>query len=84
MPYIAPARRERIAAGDRPRNSGELNYVISMAVKDFLSVGYGYSDINDAIGALEGAKLELYRRIAAPYEDGKVVENGDIYDEGKA
>jgi len=83
MPYISPARRERIAAGDKPRNSGELNYVISMAVKDFLATGYGYSDINDAIGALEGAKLELYRRIAAPYEDNKVVENGDIY-EGNA
>jgi len=34
----------------------------------------------DAIGALECAKLELYRRVAAPYEDTKIAENGDVYD----
>ena len=31
------------------------------------------------IGALECAKLELYRRIAAPYEDTKIQENGEVY-----
>jgi len=32
-------------------------------------------------GVLECAKLELYRRIAAPYEDTKIEENGDVYSE---
>ena len=31
------------------------------------------------MGALECAKLELYRRVAAPYEDVKIMENGDVY-----
>ena len=31
------------------------------------------------IGVLECAKLELYRRVAAPYEDDKIDENGDVY-----
>jgi len=35
--------------------------------------------INAIIGALECAKLELYRRVAAPYEDDKIAENGDVY-----
>jgi hypothetical protein len=38
-----------------------------------------YQSINDVLGALEGAKLEFYRRIAAPYEDTKIQENGDVY-----
>ena len=37
-----------------------------------------YADINELIGALECAKLEFYRRKAAPYEDKKAVENGDL------
>jgi len=38
-----------------------------------------YQTINDIIGALEGAKLEFYRRIAIPYENAKLTENGDVY-----
>jgi len=34
--------------------------------------------MNDAIGALEGAKLELYRRVISKYEDKKIMENGDV------
>ncbi len=33
------------------------------------------------MGALEGSKLEFYRRIAAPYENKKMKENGDVYEE---
>ena len=38
-----------------------------------------YSKINALIGVLECAKLELYRRVAAPYENDKIDENGDVY-----
>jgi len=41
--------------------------------------GLSYTFINDCVGALEGAKLELYRRVASPYEDKKIAENGDVY-----
>ncbi len=34
---------------------------------------------NAVVGALECAKLELYRRMVAPYENGKIAENGDVY-----
>jgi hypothetical protein len=30
------------------------------------------------MGVLESAKLELYRRKIAPYEDDKIAENGDV------
>ena len=42
-------------------------------------MGNSYATINDIIGALEGAKMEFYRRVVAPYEDEKIKENGDVY-----
>jgi hypothetical protein len=44
-----------------------------------MKAGLSYKNINQAIGALECAKLELYRRVAAPYEDKKALINGDVY-----
>lgn len=32
-------------------------------------------------GAIECCKLELYRRAVVPYENGKRLENGDVYPE---
>ena len=44
--------------------------------------GLNYANANKLMGVLECSKLELYRRLIAPYEDTKVNENGDVgYDE---
>jgi hypothetical protein len=45
---------------------------------------WNYSDqryFNVALitGVLENVKQEFYRRVAAPYEDQKIAENGDVY-----
>ena len=32
------------------------------------------------MGALEGVKLEMYRRKISAYEDRKIEMNGDVYD----
>jgi len=50
--------------------------VIKMYMKDH---GLSYQTINDIVGALEGAKLEFYRRIAVGYEEQKRHDNGDVY-----
>jgi hypothetical protein len=58
---------------------GEINYVIT---KILLSQDFGkrsYSSLNSIIGVLECVKQEFYRRAAAPYEDEKIEENGDVY-----
>lgn len=60
-------------------NEGELNYCISTLLHLLLErEGVCYKNINKLIGVLECAKLELYNRIASPYESIKSVENGDI------
>lgn len=60
---------------------GELNYVITDLLMKALEDGGGvsYTRINALVGVLECAKMELYRRVAAPYEDKKKEENGDVY-----
>jgi hypothetical protein len=80
MPYITEARQKEIGAGSEPENCGELNYVLTMIVLGYHKrKGARYQTINDVIGALEGAKAEFQRRIVAPYEDAKILENGDVY-----
>mgnify|MGYP001596417025 CR=1 FL=1 len=80
MPYIQECRRENLRYGARPDNPGELNYVLTCLVQDYvLFKGAKYQHYNDAVGALECAKQELYRRRIGPYEDTKMKENGDVF-----
>lgn len=59
---------------------GDLNFLITTLIDRTLADhGVNYSNINAAIGVLECAKLELYRRIAAPYEQQKISTNGDVF-----
>lgn len=82
MPYITQDRREALAAGGQAENAGELNYLVTRLVDNYIvrQGGVRYARINEVIGVLERAKLEAYRRIAAPYEDTKIAESGDVYD----
>jgi hypothetical protein len=79
MPYIKEQDRLSIQQGHAPETPGELNYLLTEVVKQYWEPRGNYAAINDIIGALEGCKMEFYRRIAIPYEDGKIKENGDIY-----
>lgn len=80
MPYLENGVRVSLAEGRVPQKGGELNYLITKLVDSFImGKGLSYAAINEAIGALECAKLELYRRIAAPYEETKAMENGEVY-----
>lgn len=78
MPYIHKQFRE--SASKHPIGSGELNFKITTIILDYLDKsGHNYSVMNEIVGALENAKTEFYRRVVAPYEDGKIIENGDVY-----
>jgi hypothetical protein len=80
MPYIAESHRQYLEDGGSPKSVGELNYIISTAVAMWMITnGLSYATINGAMGAMESAKQEFYRRVAVPYEDKKIAENGDIY-----
>lgn len=81
MPYIK--QEDRVALyfepSDTPQTAGELNYVFTkICHRYWVENGKNYQAFNDIIGALEGCKLELYRRKVVPYEDIKILENGDV------
>jgi hypothetical protein len=85
VPYISQRDRDDLDdkisyAGRHIQNPGELNYMITRFLNQYLlDHGKSYAVLNEIIGALECAKLELYRRVAAPYEDIKIRDNGDVY-----
>lgn len=79
MPYIKQEDRDMIDEGARPDTPGELNYLLTLCLLDYVEdKGESYQTYNDIIGALEACKLEFYRRRVAPYEDLKIAENGDV------
>lgn len=79
MPYINPDARQAIEDGCRPTTPGELNYLLTLCLLDYVEdCGESYQTYNDILGALEGCKIEFYRRHIAPYEDAKIIENGDV------
>lgn len=85
MPYISQDQRSELDVfisdlADQITPSvrdGQLNYIIFTLINAIYPISY--KDLNAAIGVLECAKQELYRRVIAPYEDTKIEENGDVY-----
>jgi hypothetical protein len=81
MPYIKRLDRDKFndLAALKPGTAGELNYCLTCLCRDFLyREGERYETYDKIIGALECAKLELYRMKVAPYEDQKIKENGVV------
>jgi hypothetical protein len=85
MPYITPTRRDMIRRQVRELleevenlQSGDITYLFTEILLQWLGDSAKYDDYAQAVGILETAKLELYRRKIAPYEDIKKEENGDI------
>lgn len=74
--------RAELLRGGTPvaETPGELNYLFTAVIVEFIKArGLSYQSINDCLGALEGAKLEFYRRVAVPHETTKLSQNGDVY-----
>ena len=87
-----PARQARYAEAETKARlaakladstpGGDINYIVTRLLTHWIEArGVSYTVIADVVGVLETAKLELYRRVAGPYEDRKIEENGDVYGE---
>jgi hypothetical protein len=84
MPYIFKDMRDSLdpvgMTARQPTTEGELNFTITSLCVEYLEQkGLNYAHINEVVGVLECAKLEMYRRVASPYEDKKIKNNGDVY-----
>ena len=87
MPYITQEDRPQydkvlaeittLLKEKSPENvDGHLNYVVTKIIKEVYPLRYYH--INKAMGVLECIQHEFYRRVAAPYEDTKIEQNGDV------
>lgn len=79
MPYITKARR---AAVDEwgPTEPGDLAYVLAREVDAYCEKRkMNYEEYAKLVGVVETLKLELVSRFLAPYEAGKLDENGDVF-----
>lgn len=85
MPYVNKWNREMLADFDGTKSAmtlGELNFQFHALVFKYLGDrGLSYDNIAGITGVLENVKQELYRRSFAPYEDQKIMDNGDVYPE---
>lgn len=84
MPYIEQKLKDLIDAGSPPTTKGELNYKVTKEAIAYLlrQDKIGYTSISETIAALTDAAAELRRRLLDPYEDEKIVTNGDVYPTG--
>jgi len=79
MPYISVEDRSSLENRE-PQTVGELNYTITNLLISYIQRNkLNYENINAIVGVLECAKLEMYRRLAVPYENEKIIQNGDVY-----
>ena len=82
MPYIKqenrPFLRGLLDFMD-PQDIGELTFCLYVLCKNYIMrKGLRYETLAAVNGALTNTIQELYRRIAAPYEEEKIQENGDV------
>jgi hypothetical protein len=87
MPYITKDDRPRYdktldelikTLKERPVENvdGDINYCVTRILKEVYPLRYFH--LNRAMGVLSCIQQEFYRRVAAPYEDTKIQQNGDV------
>lgn len=82
MPYIKQENRhdcDVIVHEMKARSikvNGDLNYILYAFCKRHVSPSY--NNYKNFCGELRQCATEIERRILAPYEDAKIMENGDV------
>jgi len=82
MPYIKQIDREEMdeIVQLMDRNDvcvdGDLNYILYAFCKRHIVPSY--NNYKNFCGELRQCATEIERRLLAPYEDGKIIENGDV------
>lgn len=87
MPYIKQEQRPDIDELVTPLldhlkslpledQDGSLNYAVTKIIKNLYPKKYFH--FNRALGVMTAITSELYRKIIGPYEDTKIIENGDV------
>jgi len=65
---------------DSDVEAGKINYIITKLLQKWIKNKLRYVSICLVCGTLICVLLEFYRRVAAPYEDKKIDEEGDVFE----
>lgn len=82
MPYIKQHLRDTMdSVVEQMKKAGviadgDLNYILFKYCKNHIEPSY--NNYKNFLGELNEAAEEIRRRLLAPYEDKKIVENGDV------
>jgi len=82
MPYIKQERRPdcdlvvKVMKEMKVSANGDLNYILYKFCKE--TVRPSYNEYKNYCGELRQCATEIERRILGPYEDTKMIENGDV------
>lgn len=85
MPYIIATERPQFdrllhtLARRIADNPGHLNYCITRLVDDLWTTRPEYKTAALITGVLVNVKDEFTRRLVVPYEEGKRLDNGDVF-----
>jgi hypothetical protein len=86
VPYVKRDVAIALSNGRKaPTTAGELTYLLTMQLQKYLDYhaeragGYRYENLAVCLGALEGAKMDLERRVLTPYEELAQATNGDVW-----
>ena len=82
MPYIKQSRREKLdplvdlLREKQIKADGDLNYLLYAYC--LRHVEPSYNQYKNFCGELRQCVTEIERRLLGPYEDEKIIENGDV------
>jgi hypothetical protein len=80
MPYTKPKDREEMERTGIMTDVGDLTLQLTqVCIKYLTEEELSYQSIADVRAALWGTLTEIDRRVAFPYEDRKIRENGDVF-----
>ncbi len=83
MPYIIQTRRDELGLMylvPVMEMAGDLEYLVTIFIIKYMrDKGLNHDTIVTVRGVLTGVLAEFNRRVAFPYEDTKIKENGDVY-----
>lgn len=88
MPYIKRESRKqyqeiiselaKLIPQDPTERPGHINYCISLLLERIYGKRLRYFQHNEVIGVLSCISQEFYRRKTAPYEEEKIIQEGDL------
>jgi len=85
MPYIKDKEKHEMSDFINDlrmfiESKGDLNYAICQLVGNIIldSDKISYTQMSEWIDAVHDAEAELRRRLLVPYEEMKIIENGDV------